>query len=95
MILLNEPERVEFPDMLPCSAYQNSVSWKLSRTCSCIETQIHGNKQLARKSSGSTKMFQRVDKDRLTTSIASSFLSAGRLIEISDRGRFVRIWKKL
>ena len=28
--LLNDPKRFELPDMLPCSTYLNSVSWKLS-----------------------------------------------------------------
>lgn len=28
--LRKEPDRVELDDILPCSAYQNSVSWKLS-----------------------------------------------------------------
>lgn len=46
LILRNDPdadadaELVDFDEILPCSAYQNSVSWKLSST-SCPKHKIH------------------------------------------------------
>jgi hypothetical protein len=65
--------------MLPCSAYQNSVSWKLSKiSCKMKTFNCYKEHSLCR-----WKQCCRIEKDievYRTMSIVSSFCRAGRLI---------------
>lgn len=81
-----DPERVEFPDMLPCSAYQNSVTWKLS-SISC-STKTTTSELLSSRSTTTFALAEVV----LTRSIASSFFNAGRLMWMSDLGLLAITW---